>query len=83
MFNVTDSAFQFIAWVFFFTDFSAISKLMGIKWHQLSDKHKAKWQNMQRKQKILHKNIPTLSAQKLSSRRGSGSSGNNGTSVHL
>ncbi len=64
-----------IIFVFPALDFSTISKLMGLKWHQLSDKDKVYWQNMQRKQVIKHKNIPTLSAKKISSRRGSGHSG--------
>ena len=66
-----------LTWFLFFSllDFATISRLMGVKWHQLSDKEKAYYQNMQRKQTVKHKNIPSLSAKKLSSRRGSGHSG--------
>ena len=60
---------------FILLDFATISRLMGVKWHQLSDKEKAYYQNLQRKQTVKHKNIPSLSAKKLSSRRGSGHSG--------
>ncbi|XP_033636262.1 HMG domain-containing protein 4-like isoform X1 [Asterias rubens] len=64
-------------------DFSGISKTMGTLWHQLPEKEKLFWYSKQRMQIVKHKNVPSLSKQKLrrSSSSGKGSRSPRGSPV--
>ena len=65
------------------SDFSGISKTMGTLWHQLPEKEKLFWYSKQRMQIVKHKNVPSLSKQKLrrSSSSGKGSRSPRGSPV--